>query len=981
MIAFDPLSLFVLIFLVNFIPGALVSLSILKEKNLLFAEKLLAGFAVGLVVPPIVMFLLSFAGVLYSFNLAIAVTVLFYLAGFALVYKTKAWEPYLSFKFNLKDKNTIISLLLIVLLLVNFSIRAQSYSPVFHELDPYYYVYCAKVLITDGIGEFNDKTAWYPEFEVNHRQVPALAFLEAEWYSFYTQGGEYYNYTLALIANFYPPIAAAFAVFFLYLLLSSVYDREFALIGAGLASFVTMFILKLLAGEYEVQPYAFFSLTFFLAMYAFAVLKKDKIYEYLSWLAVFALILGSSSFVLAMSALVLFIPLQSVVEFLRKETEELKFLLQINLGVLVVSALAFILSAIYLTGNFVLPTSLAGIAFMVLFGGLLYLLQIKVTDEKKRMNYFYGIVVLGILIVFLTPLGAPIKNLAASTLGIAQYDRPLDRTIQEQAPAGTTFDSSIGFLGHSFDDGIGLLFAPFSWIANFSLSALVWVANIVLGKHLDYAWKANSVNMTILFFAYIALILSALRNYLKGERTLIFLFFGILFPTTIVGIIKAKYTIYMGFFLAGSVGLILGEFYKSIPLVYKKITKNLLTAESIKIIYYALIGIGLVLLLGQLVYNNFQVVNLVSGTMTVRFQDDPVALQPKMKTLCALTGYSDSDICAAAEDPVAYANKGIIYQYSEKLCYYSIISDPTKMTSAEQQIAQIRCGIRLTDYWIESMEWIERNTPSNARFISWWDYGHWLNFLGERNAVVRNEHRSLSMIGDVAHNFLIGTPEELKEYMTAHDSQYALFDSEIILGGNAFGGKYGALNYLACARNNQTDVKMSPGESFCEMSQMFETVYIPKTAQYTQECTISEISGKKGTTVFKIVYTPSGKSYSTTITPYYCLGEATLADGSTTPALYYLSQKYETGDLKLNKGFLLPFSSDDNFNIYQVLYTEDIVWIDNGELKSGWAEDGITKGQFYNSNLYRAYINEDLPGFELVYKTSDSAVKIFKIKG
>jgi len=56
------------------------------------------------------------------------------------------------------------------------------------------------------------------------------------------------------------------------------------------------------------------------------------------------------------------------------------------------------------------------------------------------------------------------------------------------------------------------------------------------------------------------------------------------------------------------------------------------------------------------------------------------------------------------------------------------------------------------------------------------------------------------MIGRVAHDYIVGSTQDLIDSMNYFDSRYALFDVELV-GGSPFGGKYGALNYLgACTR-------------------------------------------------------------------------------------------------------------------------------------------------------------------------------------
>jgi len=43
-----------------------------------------------------------------------------------------------------------------------------------------------------------------------------------------------------------------------------------------------------------------------------------------------------------------------------------------------------------------------------------------------------------------------------------------------------------------------------------------------------------------------------------------------------------------------------------------------------------------------------------------------------------------------------------------------------------------------TNDWTEAMKWVKENTPKDAVFASWWDYGYWISTLGERTTLSDN---------------------------------------------------------------------------------------------------------------------------------------------------------------------------------------------------------------------------------------------------
>ncbi|MFH1520163.1 MAG: STT3 domain-containing protein [Candidatus Micrarchaeota archaeon] len=996
-----------------------MSFSIFHKSDFNFIEKLFIGFAICFVLLPLIPFLLYlFLGIKYTYSIALLSIAIVYAIAITFFVKNKIYEnlkiPDMSIlkpeKGNLLkfQSGHILSLCLLLVLAVTYLIRIGSYSPIFMELDPYYYTYAATQLITLGENPLNDTTAWYPEVQVSHRGLPGIAYFESIWYSLYTGGeGEYNNLLLAIIASMYPPLAAVLAIFFIYLIISTISKREWGVIAAALATFVPMFIYKLSAGEQETQPYAFFALFFFYAFYVLSLKFKDFRFPIIAGLAWMALGLGSSSQVVALIGVLLFTIGQSIILFLRDEdTEELKHLLIVN-GIIFVIGVVFgsaILKSIFETGSIYLGSTITFL-IPIAFSAVLFLIKQKITKEQQIITL--GVILIIGLVVYVSPFGEHIKNVGRSTFEIAQYNSPLDRTIAEQGGASTVFSGQMGFIAQDYQfpqkiDSISSFFSailfiillPFSLLSNLILSLFVSFVNLVLSTAIPYNNKDVSF-LLFWFFAFLAsVIYSAWRFAQKKDDGLFLLFLAIILPPFVVGLLKAKYTIYAGVLFAIAIGFTFAQAARFIE-DYKD--HKLVKEYNVVPLLFAL---GAVVILLQFVHMGLAP-SLLWGSFQVLYQNDPSALVPKFTQICAAT--NDADVCAAAADPMGYASRGTNFQYNQKLCLLSVFSNPTYLQnpsaapSWEPQAAYLRCT-RLATYWVDSMEWIKFNTEQGSRITSWWDYGHWINFFGERNAVVRNEHASHKMIGDVAHGYLDATPEELKQWMLEHDSKYALFDMELVAGGNSLGGKYGALNYLSCARDNSTSTSKAPGESVCETDHLWETIFVSKTP-----CTISPLTGKTGLTAYKMSVAgmfipfypgnclqPPNQAVADQCmavyqaVPTYCVGETNLITGETVPATYYINETYPNGDLRLNKAQIaLPGTFDSTIHMGPVtqvtlFYTNDVVWLDNGVVKSGYED---RKGKFYDSNLYRAIFLSEIPGFTHAYTSPDGAVKIFKITG
>lgn len=985
MIVFSLENALLIIFLSAFLPGIILSFGINRKSEFSFIEKILLGAGLGWIIQGFLPFAeFVFLGIKFSYTLAVLNTILFYLISVGFFIHSKAYQDLFN-SFNLVNlfnlfkleelKNTIkqkgtaffiIETLVVLLFIINFLIRIQTLSPIYQELDPYYYLYVPQQIILYGYNPLDDKTAWYPEVITNHRTAPLLAYMQATWYVLYSSAQQYNHYILSLIGNIYPPFAASFVGFFLYLGLRAFYRKEYAFIASAIASFIPIFILKLMAGHAEIQPYAFFALSMFVGLFLWAQKKQSFLYTVLAGIGYVAISTGSASEIVIFTVFFIFTFFQAISMFLTKKN--LEIFLKLNLVFLFFPVFASILKSLFI--GLTVSYAVGSIAIVGFIAALFFLQKSKLDFEMQRYA-LGGILVLGLLLFIFTPIGSAIDSIARIGLNIGGFKNPLDRTIAEQGVAGDSLEASLGFIGKVFEEEniiYTLIFGVPSFLADFVFAFFSYLLNSLFGANLIYIPKQNSIIMNLFFFFILACFYSLYRMIVKKQETPVWFFIALIFPISLIGLVKAKYTIYLGFVVSAGIAFILEEGEIRFRDKYKE-----------KFIFTLLLLIGLTLLIGQIVQAN--VVDYLKSSFGLRFQDNPIMFKEKFTELCNsfraanLSKESYEEVCAAAKDPVAYANKSINNQYSYALCVFSLIENPLEKSN-EFNLAYYRCS-RVADYWIESMEWLNKNTEKNARITSWWDYGHWENFFAQRNAVLRNEHSSLNMIVEIAHDYISGTPQELKEDMKKYDSEYVLFDSELLFSGNAFGGKYGALNYLACARNNKTNVSVSPGTSECEAEYLWTQVYIPTSPTPEETCMISY--EQKGVNAYspKLVIVGGEKRFD--LEARYCVGLTTLANGEKTSALYELNNRSEQGTLKLHKAFL-KFEYNvqrDKWRVYSLIYTREPLWMENGILSDGW-NDRTSK--FYDSNLYNAFVLETLPGFELVYKTKNQAVKIFKIQ-
>jgi len=75
--------------------------------------------------------------------------------------------------------------------------------------------------------------------------------------------------------------------------------------------------------------------------------------------------------------------------------------------------------------------------------------------------------------------------------------------------------------------------------------------------------------------------------------------------------------------------------------------------------------------------------------------------------------------------------------------------------------------------WLDSMEWIKNNTPEDAVIAAWWDYGYWIQTLGERATLADNSTISTSVIENIA-KMLLSNPDDAWISLNEMQADYVL---------------------------------------------------------------------------------------------------------------------------------------------------------------------------------------------------------------
>ena len=130
--------------------------------------------------------------------------------------------------------------------------------------------------------------------------------------------------------------------------------------------------------------------------------------------------------------------------------------------------------------------------------------------------------------------------------------------------------------------------------------------------------------------------------------------------------------------------------------------------------------------------------------------------------------------------------------------------------------------------WQESMSWVRENTGEDSIFVHWWDYGYFIQTLGERRTLVDGGHASSY------YDYLIGryvlttpNPETAMSFMKTHNITHLLIDPSDI-------GKYPA--YSSIGSNDSND----------RYSGIVAMVVDPKQIQETKDTEIRTYQGGYG---------------------------------------------------------------------------------------------------------------------------------------
>ncbi|MFH1780302.1 MAG: STT3 domain-containing protein [Candidatus Micrarchaeota archaeon] len=893
---------FILSSLLFLIPGVLIARALLKGTKLGLFEQFIIGIVLGITLNPLLSALFNtFLGLKFSFFLVLFNALLLTVIGILLLYKQDYLRlPEISFTNPLGFlKKNHIHLILLVIMLFSFYPRiATSWNNDFFEFDPYFYAKISQDVLVNGQVEYYSDEVYYtvdqPELGVYDREIrPLVSYLTASFYSSFSffEGRGFDKDGFILANGFYPPLVGALMAFFVFLLFKRDYSEYLGLIAAGFVAFTPQLITKMSAGVFELQPWGIFIAV---ALFALVYLAfRDKSYR-LGLLAALFLafnVLSSSNYIWGLMVIASFLLFKSFIDYLSGSVEKKDLII---VGMLAGSALLSDLVYIFyqrISLSEILPSISIGVELMVLTFvpfALFYFAQKKKLSKKLVVG---GLVAVGALFLLLTPVGNMVLNYPSVLTGFAKTASPLSKTIQEEGASSLEL----------FENAYGILNPPFLMLAItliLCFSAFFYLRK----KHSKLAWAFLVLFIVFTFFnaqldeVVSNVVSSDLASFFSSQD--VFLYMGLSLLAALIILFSSEEK---RFFLLLAVLIVF-------PVAFVGLSKLKYTFHLA-----AVLTIALGLLLGELF------VLLKQLNEEVKMINEKTMHSYVLGLILFVGVFA---VLLQGFGPATGSDLSRFDKAMTDLSYSHISPD-----------------------WLDSMKWIRENTAPDSRFISWWDYGHWITFFGERKSVLDPGNVHPEFDQETAHALVDGDRAELVSVMKRHGANYILLDSDLIF-------KWGALVFLSGSCDSQIapncpavkgipNWEVGPGQSTYELTHYFEFL------QNVGECP-SSVSP---------VQLPLLKS---TLGPTYCI---------TNEDLLLLNQD---GTLKaIPLKVIVLGDTISNETAYVTMFQNAILNVNPylGELESKVIDAPFTRLFFF----------ENLPGFSVEYVSPNGQVKIFKL--
>ncbi|MFC2175095.1 STT3 domain-containing protein [archaeon] len=144
----------------------------------------------------------------------------------------------------------------------------------------------------------------------------------------------------------------------------------------------------------------------------------------------------------------------------------------------------------------------------------------------------------------------------------------------------------------------------------------------------------------------------------------------------------------------------------------------------------------------------------------------------------------------------------------------------SSVTIGFAQMEELKVQYPIQDGWFKTMDWLE-TTPEDTAFLTWWDYGHWTAFLGNRHAIVDNtniNNTKVETVADIFTEYRANNSEELAERVLPKLKAFKV--THVGVDRILLTNKWGALTYIADRQCIPTKSLAANGLTFPQLSEM-----------------------------------------------------------------------------------------------------------------------------------------------------------------
>ena len=548
-------------------------------------------------------------------------------------------------------------------------------------LDPFVFLRYARELLANGNLAAVDMLRYFPDGYTQIGEFSLLTHYVVGLFKVFSIFNS--SLTLEYVHVIYPPLTFSLTLIFFFLLVRKLFDYRVGLLATAYLAVIPILLYRTIAGFSDKESLALF--LFVLAFYFYVTAwmnphrTKSIVFGLLAGLVtgLMGLTWGGVQFTLLILGLFALIEIAfgkfSNNDFYTYASWSITAFIVINL-----------FSARYTLSSYLSPTF--GIAYLALGAGLLdYIIRNR--NPLNLKSKLHGKLPLGIFSVLVMVLLSPFVVI---------------------------FSRGPGFIIKIVNDQIAVLTTPFAssrWGVTVAESHQPYLSEVIsqLGKFYFFLFIVGSI------FLFYTMVKHIQRHKYKLTAfytlfILAFLFSRYSRSGTLDGANTLSLILYFGSLAIFFIGLFAFYFYayKKDPDTYKHIL-NMNKAYTLVIIWF--------------------IIKIIAARSAVRL----------VLLLAFITAILAAYLMITFFDFAMQKKKWFVkYPLLILLAFFTLYPgvNGTLANYTEGTISVARnVGVSYSEQWQVAMDWVKKNTPEDAVFMHWWDYGYWVQTGGERATV------------------------------------------------------------------------------------------------------------------------------------------------------------------------------------------------------------------------------------------------------